>query len=229
MGFVMSNAAYTEKYKQYLNFFIPLFTFHYFKGKEEIPLSDGYILIINEYAGEIDGLNLCGCECLLKFNRKIIANWRSVDNSSDFYKIIKHSNGKKYLIFRQDLYGYSVLDIKLGTIMQFFPEKSLNGSETFIWTGVEYNEITNVLAVSGCYWACPYSLHLFTFDNPMSENQKFVDLMEYFHGGYDDVSFENWSNGDLLVIRYIIDAKANEKVIITQSEYLTWFRENAQE
>lgn len=228
----MSNVAYTDQYKRRWDEYQPLFIDDYIKQVDEYQLSDKYLIRVQEYSGKVGKWNLCGSECsLVNKNGKSIVNWRSVDNNSDFYQIITHSNGKEYLIFRQDLYGYSILDIASGEIMQFFPEASLNGGETFIWTGVEYNPINNILAVSGCYWACPFSTHLFTFDNPVAEQQKYVDLIECFDGDYDiydDVSFVKWDNGDLHITRYVIETKTNEPLVIKQNEYITWISEKGQ-
>ena len=229
----MSNSAYTNKYKQRWDECQPLFISNNYKQNEDYCLSDKYTVHVTEYAGKINTWNLRGSESsLIDCNGNIVAKWRSIDNNGDFYSIVKHSNGNEYLIFRQDLYGYSVLDVASGEIMQFFPESSLNGGETFIWTAIEYNAATNVLAVSGCYWACPYSTHLFTFDDPMSEQQKYVDLIECFDGDYDiydDVDFVKWENGDLHVTRYVIETKSNEAVMIKQNEYLTWLSEKGRE
>jgi len=172
----MSNAAYTEEYRQYWSNCQPLFSPEHLKECEKRRLSDEYCVHISEYSGNVGKWNLRGSACsLVDSGEKVVANWHSIDDRV-FYKIIQHSDGKEYLIFRQDLYGYSVLDIASGARMQFFPEASLKGGETFIWTDIAYSPETNTLAAIGCYWACPFSVHLVTFEKPMSERQTFVDL-----------------------------------------------------
>lgn len=228
----MSNAANTDQYKQSWNDSLPLFLPVNFKENIEYQLSEEYSVCVSEYAGKVGSYNLRGSECgFFKKDQKIAA-WRSIDNRSDFYKLIRHSNGYEYLIFRQDLYGYSVLNIILGEIVQFYPEESLNGRETFIWTDVEYNPMSNVLAVSGCYWACPYSIHLLTFDDPISENQRYVDMIECFDGGYDiydDVDFIEWVGDGMRVTRYNVETDTKEEVTITQKEYLEFFCDKGKE
>ena len=229
----MSNVAYTEKYRRRWDGHQRLFMSDNLREEQEHRVSDVYTVKVSEYAGEVDKLNLCGSECrLFDDSKKVIAEWRSIDNSSDFYTVIKHSNGRMYLIFRQDLYGYSLLDIEYRKIKQFFPEKSLDGGETFIWTNVGYNAELNVLAVSGCYWACPYNTHLFKFGDPMSDDLTYVDLIECFGGDYDiydDVSFVKWVGGDLHVTRNVIETKTIEPVVIRQDEYLLWLSQKGQE
>ena len=227
----MSNVANTKEYQEKFKSYDKLFNPEFLQNKEERKLSEKYTIIICEYAGKINNLNLRGSQNILMYNKEVISQWNSIDNNADFYQIINHSNGKDYLIFRQDLYGYSVLDLETKEIMQFFPEKSLHGGETFIWTGVNYNPYSNVLAVSGCYWACPYSVHLFTFDDPMNPSQKFVDMIECFDGDYDvydDVDFIRWEERDLRVSRYIIETNSNEEVLIKEEEYLGWIEEKGQ-
>lgn len=228
----MSNAVHSDEYKQRWDDCQPLFIPDNLEQNEERRLSAEYSVNISDYNGKVGEWNLSGSECrLVDRDNKIIAEWRSIDNDGDFYKIIKHRNGKNYLLFLQDLYGYSVLDISSGEKMQYFPEESLNGGETFIWTDIEYNPVSNVLAVSGCYWACPYSTHLITFENPMSEHQKFVDLAKCFDGGYDTfdyADFEKWENKDLYVKRFNVKTMPKEKAVIKQKEYLTWLDEQGQ-
>ena len=37
------------------------------------------------------------------------------------------------------------------------PEEGQKAEEVFIWTGADYDPHTDLLAVTGCVWACPYS------------------------------------------------------------------------
>ena len=223
----MANAAYLDEYKTYWNSCQPLFIPENQGERKDIPLSAQYSVHVQRYNGSVNGYNLHGSECRLLHGGKAIAQWRSINNDGEFFQQIQHSNGRTYLIFRQDLYGYSVLELDSGEIMQFFPDKALTG-ETFIWTDAAYNPSTNTLAVSGCYWACPFSTHLFTFDNPMSQQQKFVDLIECFDGGYDvydDVDFKKWESTNLCIARFHVETETTEAVTIPQSEYLAWLRE----
>ena len=229
----MSNAAYTNRYKQRVDECTPLFISDNLKGDEEHSLSIGYSVCVTMYAGKVGEWNLQGGECrLVNSNGEYILEWRSINTYGNFYSVITHGNGKEYLIFTQDLYGYSVFDFSSRQVMHFFPESSLNGEETFIWTSVKYSPETSVLAVSGCYWACPYSTQLFTFENPMSEHQKYLDLRECFGCNYDiycDVDFEKWENGDLHISRFVNETETSEKIVIKQDEYLFWLNDKGNE
>ena len=230
----MPNAAQADSYKQQLERCAPLFAAENLKNTEEQALTSTHTITIREYAGRVNDRNLCGSECILSQSGQPFAQWQSVSNSAVFYRVIHHSNGREYLIFRQDLYGYSVLDLESGESLRFYPEASLGGKgfrETFIWTDVMYNTVTNVLAVDGCYWACPYSLHLFDFAEPMSESPRYVDMIECFEGGYDvydDISFVAWDGGDLSVTRYVVESRTKEPVTLAPEEYLAWLAEKGQ-
>ena len=232
----MSNAAYSYAYKQQWNdSIIQLFVNNNREESKEYHLSDKYSVRMTEYTGKVGEYTRYGSECtLVDCTGKTVYTWRSIDRRANFYKIINHSNGNEYLIFRQDLYGYSVLCIANQQAMQFFPKDSLNYSEeTFIWTDVDYNSINNTLAVSGCYWAAPSGIHLFTFNNPMDEHQKFIDFIECFDGGYDsycdDVDFVSWTNGDLHIKRLNHETNLEESIVITQAEYMAWLRDKGKE
>lgn len=222
----MDNAANTKQYKKRWEESQPLFVPANLGDEEKRQLTGGYTVQIQNYSGIVGKWNLDGSECrLLDSSGRPIAQWRSIDNSSDFHKILHHTNGRSYLIFRQDLYGYSLLDIAGREIRQFFPQHSLDGGETFIWTDADYCPETDVLAVSGCYWACPNSIQLFLFDDPFNNNLTFVDVNECFNGGYDDfedVNFVGWNNSNLHVTRYVVASRSTEEVIIGKDEYLSW-------
>ena len=229
----MSNAAYTNRYQQLVDECISLFNPDNLKGLKTYSLTGGYVVLINMYTGKIGEWNHWGSECrLVNSNSESVLEWRSIDDDTNFYSIITHSNGKEYLIFRQNLYGYSVFDFSSGKVLQFFPESSLNGEETFIWVAVNYNPATNVLAVSGCYWAAPSSTQLFTFGDPFSEHQKFIDLRECFGCNYDiycNIDFVKWENGDLHISRFVDETETNELIVIKEEEYLSWLSNKGRE
>lgn len=94
--------------------------------------------------------------------------------------LISHANGREYLIFNRELYGYSVLDIQSLQTVDFIPAEMLEGKEAFIGTGTIYCPHTNVLAVNGCYWACPWYVEFYDLSDPMSVPLPFLgDTYEY--------------------------------------------------
>lgn len=116
---------------------------------------------------------------LLDKNDTLLFEWICYDSECDFLTLIEHQNGKEYFIFRQELYGYTVLDIETKQTFQYFPQCVQEGYEDFIWTRVHYNRINNLLAVEGCFWACPWSFMIIDFSNPMQQSSFEIDIFEF--------------------------------------------------
>lgn len=63
------------------------------------------------------------------------------------------------MVFRRDLYGYSVYEVESGREMHYIPSQA----GTFIWTDANYDFQSNLLAVEGCFWASTYSVIVLDF------------------------------------------------------------------
>lgn len=224
----MPNAVNTNIYQNRVKEVMSLFTQENYDEKEVMEFvgrTGKYRIDINRYVGSTGKYNLKGSACSFFNNNILLKTWYCIDNSAEFYRLITHKNGKDYLLFRQDLYGYSVLDIETTQIMHFFPDYSLNTGETFIWADVYYNPINNILAVCGCYWACPNSVQLFTFDDPISEVPTFIDIISCLDGDYDvydEIDFIKWKDGDLHIRLTLVENGTIESLIIPQEKYTAW-------
>ena len=136
-------------------------------------------------------------------NGKAVYTFKSVDDNCNFCQYISHSSGKHYLIFRRDLYGYSLLEIETLKDFHYYPMCSLGDStrenfeETFIWTEVLYNPSNNLMAVYGCVWACPWELMLVDFRDPFTpaENQAFI----YSKMDIGDIESYFWQKNTLVI------------------------------
>ncbi len=224
----MTNAVDTDKYRLHAQELMPLFCEENLTDNKVVEIkgwSSEYKVVVNNYCGKIGEYNRQGSKCFFYEGDILCKEWYCFYSSAEFYQLITHKNGKEYLIFRQDLYGYSVLKLENGEIMQFFPECSFDGVETFIWTEVHYNPENNVLAVEGCYWACPYSVQLFCFENPMCDEPKFVDIIACLDGDYDvydELTFLKWEKGDLYLKAYLTENAETVELVIPQEKYLSW-------
>lgn len=165
--------------------------------------------------------------CITDDAGNILIEYKSVQHSSRFTKIIKHSNEHEYLLFNTDLYGYSVMDLHTREIFNYFPSCSLyrhSSEETFIWCNdIHYNTENNLLAVGGCYWAAPSGVILVDFENPMKESlwadtHKYLDPM---YEVYDDIDFKQW-DGENLVLEFTSEGKKEIRVF-SPDEYMKWF------
>lgn len=153
------NIAYTEQYefllKKYDSIFRPEHR-HTYRSEEYIhPLSEEFFIRTCYYEEELDGFHIHASENFLQnYSGRTLYTWRNLNDAAEFSNLICHSNGRHYLIFRRDLYGYSVFELE--TMQEFhyiphqaYPAKGEKFSETFIWIGVEYDVCTNLLAVEG--------------------------------------------------------------------------------
>lgn len=140
---------------------------------------------------------------LLDIGGRVVYTWDNINDDGEFYQLIPHANGNHYLVFREDLYGYSVLEVETGRTMHYIPEKSWpldgrQGEETFIWSDVAYDAATNLLAVWGCCWACPNSMVFLDFSDPLSEQDcgcwvEMHEIMDPDYGLFDDIEMTNWN------------------------------------
>ena len=171
-------------------------------------LSEGCSVRFQSFCGKIGSFDLHMSEnTLLDNDGKALFRWRNVDDDGEFAALIRHADGNRYLVFRTDLYGYNVLELESGREMrciptQSFPAQRENFQETFIWTDVNYDPVSNLLAVSGCYWACPYSVIVLDFSDPLMEQpaERWLDLRSIIDSQYeiyDDIDFVGWENGAL--------------------------------
>lgn len=171
-------------------------------------LSDGFSVRFQSFGGEIGKLHLQMSEgVLLDSEGKERFFWRNTDDDGEFVSLIHHANGKRYMIFRFDLYGYGVLDLESLQEIRYLPPQSFTAvredfKETFIWTDVHYDPESNLLAVSGCFWACPYSVMVLDFSDPMTVQpvEGWLDVRSIIDPNYeiyDDIDFDRWESGIL--------------------------------
>ena len=197
-------------------------------------LEEGYSVKHYYYADEEHRLPghaaLDGEICRLYKNDELVFEWKNTDGNSRVADIIHHSNGNKYLIFDEDLYGYSVLNLADLQCMHYIPAESYGKypeefRETFLWCKCFYNRETDLLAVEGCYWACPYDVIVLDFRDPMTavEAGQWSDAYLECSGedcDPDEIQFESW-DGQNLVCRALgdkprdfdLDGKCNVKFV----------------
>lgn len=133
-----------------------------------------------------------------------IFTWRNLDTGGEFATMFPHSNGKHYLVFRVDLYGYGVLELESGKVLNYVPAEAYPGDsegfqETFIWTEVAYDPESNLLAVSGCYWAAPYSVIIVDFSDPLAEQStdRWLDVCTIIDPKFTGIDLVDWQNSVL--------------------------------
>lgn len=155
-------------------------------------------------------LHLCGSESkLLDKEGKVQYAWRNLDTDGEFCSLFRHRNGKHDLVFRTELYGYSVLEVESGQEMHYLPacvhpKEEKKTEEVFIWTGADYNPGTDLLAVTGCIWTCPCSTIVLDFSHPLQPQppERWLDLRHIVDPDdtrFDDIEFVRWEDSALIL------------------------------
>lgn len=82
-----------------------------------------------------------------------------------WHKWITHANGNEYLLCGEDYQGQTVVNLSKGETRSYFPEDGYEGGG-FCWAAAYPSPDSEVLAIEGCYWACPYDVVFFDFSSP---------------------------------------------------------------
>ena len=191
------------------------------KSVKIVDLLFGYKWESHEYFRTARESNLCSSEnFLIDANGDKVFQYRNIDNVAEIAVIIEHSNGKRYFLFRIDLYGYGVLDLQTLECFVYIPKEI----ETFIWTNLDYNPANNILVVGGCYWAAPYGTLLLDFSEPMKET-KWADIhaqIDNVYYTYDDIDFVRWDEDVLILCAYSDNGKI--ELSIQKAQYKNWLK-----
>lgn len=73
-----------------------------------------------------------------------------------------HANGHDYLVCGEDYQGQTIVELDTGEKASWVPV--MGG---FCWVNMMPSPSGNLIAVDGCYWACPYEIKIFDFSNPL--------------------------------------------------------------
>ena len=72
------------------------------------------------------------------------------------------------------------------------------------WTGADYDPGADLLAVTGCIWACPYSTIVLDFSCPLQPQppEHWLDLRHIVDPDdtrFDDIEFARWESDSMLL------------------------------
>lgn len=216
------NIAYTNEYKKYRDEIRYVFDEKYKCYDVETKLlSDGKHTLITTYYSddsyEISKYNIHASKTqVIDSMKNKVAEFENINHDGNIFSVVEHSNGKNYLIFSIDLYGYSIMDLSNYNVYHYIPEESFSGhKETFIWTEAYYCKENNIIAVDGCYWACPFCTEFFDFSNP--EELPFKCIYSSYEME-DEISIENdvtpihWNSDGTIVLSCCTDDEGNRQI-----------------
>lgn len=133
---------------------------------------------------------------------KIIADIKR--NYSAFWHVwVNHPNGNQYFLCGEDYQGYSVVNLTTGGYHAYFPEAGYKGAG-FCWAFVYPSPDGLVLAVDGCYWACPYDLVFYDFREP--EKLPYPEL-----GRFDNISDSSgWLDNETFELKKELELRKSD-------------------
>lgn len=157
-------------------------------------------------------------KCCLIYQNETIFEYESIYRMPCITaEIIGHQNGKKYFLFKSDLYGLNVYNMEDKSVFYYIPEGLQHHyqhilGESFIITDIHYDSKTNKIAYEGCYWAGTNDVMVGDFTEPMNFSPKLVSMHEIVdpeYELYDDIDFRKWENGELYLFA---DRQINKKI-----------------
>lgn len=182
------------------------------KPKEVKSPSGRYLLRVTTYKTKEGCWNYSRGEVF--DGEKLVADVKLNYHDFPFAWAEQHPNGHDYLLACEDYQGYSVVELDTGRREDLLPNAELKGVALmgngfgFCWVRISPSPDKKVLAVDGCYWACPYEVVLFDFREPMK-----LPLPELER--WDDVEeFDAWkTEGKLLLSRTVEVRKSDGKML----------------
>lgn len=119
----------------------------------------------------------------------------------DLFVPIRHRNGRLYGFYRTELYGHSIFDFDTLKSVHYVPEHTEIGEEFFIAVDAIYSPVHHLLAVSGCYWACPWRFEVYDFSNPETVPLPIVFAYEDFEPG-ESADPLHWNEDGTLTAKF---------------------------
>jgi hypothetical protein len=107
-----------------------------------------------------------------------------------FCFVEKHPAGHDYLICGENYQGQTILELDTGKRIDYLPEGAKKGVG-FCWTDISASIEKDVLAVEGCFWACPYAVRFIDFSEPMQP--PFLVLSEIQYARDNPALHSEWS------------------------------------
>ncbi|MDR2105503.1 MAG: hypothetical protein LBP51_07100 [Deferribacteraceae bacterium] len=193
----LSNIAYSDEYMNMKKEVIMIAYNPANKAAQREIAGKNLRRIISDYSVHLgDRLYFCSINSVYD-KGEFIFEYFNIYRHDFFCEKVRYSDGREYVFYKTDLYGYNVFEIGTKNSFEYFPKRSFGeGSmETFIATDIFFNPNNNTFAVDGCYWACPTDTFLIKIDEPLKPFEKYLNIhliVDEDYELYDDVCFEGW-------------------------------------
>lgn len=77
-----------------------------------------------------------------------------------------HPDGHSYFLGGQDYQGLTLVQLDTGAVVDYLPEAAEQGTG-WCWVSGEVAPGAQLIALAGCYWACPFETIIYDFSKPM--------------------------------------------------------------
>ncbi|MFT5820057.1 MAG: hypothetical protein ACI8ZM_001291 [Crocinitomix sp.] len=125
-------------------------------------------------------------------------------NDGRFFHQWLNKNGVEFLICAEDLFGgQTVIDLTNRRMESFSPDE-----DGFIWTNFHLSPDGKTLATIGCYWACPYLIKIYDFQEPLILPLTELNEIELLDA---DEIITGWLDNETLKMKGIKREKEMEK------------------
>ncbi len=135
--------------------------------ESKITISDSgkYKLVIHAYTTKAGCWNYSRGRVYNTANNELLADVKRNYHGFPFLFIENHPNGNDYLVCGEDYQGQTIVNLNTKQVSNLLDEDADKGWG-FCWVTYKFYPESRILAVSGCYWACPYETKLFDFSAP---------------------------------------------------------------
>lgn len=133
-------------------------------GEMHISPSGTFSLEILRYREEGHGWNYSRGVVRRVATGRVIADIRRT-LAGFWFSWVLHPSGE-YLLCGEDYQGYNVIELDTGRNVLTFPPEAYEG-QGFCWGAAYPSPSGRLIAVDGCYWACPSDLVVFDFSDPL--------------------------------------------------------------
>jgi hypothetical protein len=97
---------------------------------------------------------------------RLIAEVQRNYSAFPFAWVENHPNGHPFLVCGEDYQGQTVIELDTGRRVDYLPQGAKRGVG-FCWVEIHPSPKGDMLAVEGCYWACPYEVVIHDFSDPL--------------------------------------------------------------
>jgi hypothetical protein len=101
--------------------------------------------------------------------------------------------GRDYFLCPEDLEGQTVVDLAGGRVEGFSSK-----DDEFIWAEFHPSPDASLIAIIGCYWACPYEVVVYDFRSPLTLP---LPILARFTLPGNDATFKGWIAPDAFEIK----------------------------